>query len=69
MSTWYEDQSLQTYTTTYESDQELNEEIIAAFDHGWLPERAVRIRRQNLHRRDRVSGSPWSVTWVRKNAS
>ncbi len=69
MPTWYEDQTLQTYTTTYESDQDLNEEIIAALDHGWLPERVDRVRPRNLRRGDRVSGSAWTVTWVRKNAS
>ena len=68
MSRWYEDSNRQTYTTTYENDQELNEEIIAAFDHGWLPERADRIGRRHRRERDGISGSGWTVTWVRKSA-
>ncbi len=67
MTAWYEDPTRQIYTTTYEGDQELNQEIIAAFDHGWLPERADRIRRHHRHQRDGIYGSAWSVTWVRKN--
>lgn len=69
MTTWYEDPTRQRYTTTYDNDQELNEEIIAAFDHGWLPGRADRIRQGHRSRRDDISGSGWSVTWVRKNES
>lgn len=69
MTTWYEDSARQTYSTTYENDQELNEEIIAAFDYGWLPERAVRIQKHHRRQRDAIYGSGWSVTWVRRNAS
>lgn len=69
MATWYEDPTRQTYTTTYENDQDFNREIVAASDYGWLPERADRIGKRRQKQKDGFSGSAWQVTWVRQNAT
>jgi len=68
MAKWYEDSSRKTYTATYESDQDLTQELGIAVKHGWLPETTTRIHdRKRRNARDRVLGSRWSVTYVRKS--
>jgi hypothetical protein len=65
---WYEDPTRTTYTTTYESDQELTQELGIAVKYGWLPETTARIHDRNRRNaRDREFGSRWSVTYVRKS--